>query len=107
MLVNHYTLLGEAARAVKFEDYTPINKIEVGLTSKRVTPEVRQALKEWKYEKVDGHWEQVYMNVPIIFREIKRNYKFLENPDTRFYDVDEYKIPNPFESYWKARFLVQ
>lgn len=107
MLTNHYTLLGDAARAVKFEDYTPFEKIEVGVQTNRLTPEVRQTLKEWKYETTAKGWEQNYMNVPIVFKEIKRKYRFFQQPDTKFFDVDEYKLPNPFESYWKARFIVQ
>ena len=31
----------------------------------------------------------------------------IKHLDQRFYDVDEYHIPNPFEKYWKARFLIQ
>ncbi len=107
VLQNHYTLLGDAAKAVRYEDYQPIPKLEVGLQTNRLTPEARQSLIEWGYTKTDRGYEQMKFNVPIIFREVKRKYRFFQHPDTRFFDVDEYKIPNPFENYWKARFIVQ
>lgn len=107
MLTNHYTLLGNAAKAVKDEDYTPFALLEVGIQTNRLTPEVRQSLKEWKYKITDRGWEQTYMNVPIVFKEIKRNYHFFQNPDTKFFDVDEYKLPNPWDNYWKSRFIIQ
>jgi hypothetical protein len=107
MLIGHYTLLGDAARAVKLGDYTPIGRIEVGLQTNRLTPEVKQALKEWRYVETENGWEQLFMNVLIIFKEVKRKYEFFQQPDTQYFDVDEYRIPNPFDKYWKARFLVQ
>ena len=107
MLTQHYTLLGDAARAVKFEDYTPFPKVEVGILTSRMTPEVKQSLREWKYVDTEDGWTQTFMNVPIVFKEIKRKYKFLENPDTRFFDVDEFKLPNPWSKYWESRHLVQ
>ena len=107
VLVNHYTLLGDAARAVRLEDYRPIARLEVGLQTNRLTPEVKSALKEWGYEKTDEGWVQTKFNVPIIFKEITRHYAFFQNPDTKFFDVDEFKVPNPFDTYWKSRFFVQ
>ena len=107
VLINHYVLLGDAAQAVKLEDYTPIKGIEVGIQTNRLTPEVRQALKEWGYTKTDNGWEQKIFNVPILFKEIKRKYQFFKNPDTKFFDVDEYKLPNPWQTYWQSRHLVR
>jgi hypothetical protein len=107
MLVSHYNLLGDASNAVRFEDYTPFKTLEVGIQTKRLTPEVKQSLKEWGYQTTDKGWEQEKFNTQILFKEIKRNYQFFQNPDTRIFDVDEYKIPNPFDTYWKSRFLVQ
>jgi hypothetical protein len=49
----------------------------------------------------------VYRGVPIELKVINRNYSFFEHPDFKYYMAEEFKIPNPFENYYKARFLIQ
>jgi len=44
---------------------------------------------------------------PIIATVIKRNYKFFKNADITFWGVTEFLMPNPFDDYWKARYLVK
>lgn len=48
-----------------------------------------------------------YKDVPVFIRVIKRNYKFFQNPDSVFYRVETFKIPNPFDHYWTARFIIK
>ncbi len=48
-----------------------------------------------------------YKDVPVFIRIINRNYKFFQNPDSVFYRVETFKIPNPFDGYWLARFIIK
>lgn len=45
--------------------------------------------------------------VPIYITIINRKYKFFENADITFWGVTEFMMPNPFDDYWKARYLVK
>ena len=45
--------------------------------------------------------------VPITIWVIHKQWKFFQSPDTKFYGVTSFKLPNPFNSYWRARFLVK
>lgn len=48
-----------------------------------------------------------HKGVPINIKMIKRNYKFFKNLDIKFFKITEFFIPNSFESYWRARFIIQ
>jgi len=45
--------------------------------------------------------------VPIRAKIIKKDIKYFENSDTVFYGVGEYRIPNPWDKYWKVKNLVR
>jgi len=45
--------------------------------------------------------------VPITIWIIHKKWKFFQNPDTKFYGITEFKLPNPFEKYWRSRFLIK
>ena len=45
--------------------------------------------------------------VPVIVWIIDNSYQFLENPDSRPYYTADFKLPNPFKDYWKARDLIK
>ncbi|MEK9207802.1 MAG: hypothetical protein AAB922_04920 [Patescibacteria group bacterium] len=48
-----------------------------------------------------------YNSVPIVIWIIKKKFKFLERPDKRAYLDMDLALPNPFKSYWNARWLVR
>ena len=107
-IIYDYIILGEAGKAIYEGRQIDTRKIEVGIRSDEVTPEVISLFKEWRYKPDDrGDWYTSFEGIQIVFKCIKRKYEFLKRPDMRFYDVDEYHIPNPFEKYWKARFIIQ
>jgi len=45
--------------------------------------------------------------VPIVIWVIHKKWKFFQSPDTKFYGITSFKLPNPFNSYWRSRFLVK
>jgi hypothetical protein len=59
------------------------------------------------FRKTDRGYEWEYKNVPIVIQIVKRKYSWFSNPDYIFYMGEEYKVPNPWKMYWKARYIVQ
>jgi hypothetical protein len=54
-----------------------------------------------------------YKGVPVELKFIDRRYVFFKNPDIVYYEysdkqmTDDFRVANPFEGYWKARFIVR
>lgn len=44
-----------------------------------------------------------YNGVPVYIRLIKGHYPFFDNPNTKFYFVENIALPNPFSEYWAQR----
>jgi hypothetical protein len=57
-------------------------------------------------EITDKGFEYEYRGVPIRVKFIHRSYPWFKNLDGVFYATGNYKVPNPFENYWKARHIV-
>lgn len=107
-LIYNYVILGDAGKAINEERQIDTDEIEVGIRKAEMTAERRSFFNEWGYKEDEkGNWHTSFEGVPIAFKVIKRNYDFFKRPDLRYYDVDEYHIPNPFEKYYKARFIIQ
>lgn len=107
-------LLGDLVQEIKLRkkdgfdgQYAEVDKIEWGIQKRYVTAEVKSLFKVWGYRETENGYEYEVQGVPVKLKVIERNYKFFEHPDTVFYGVDEFKIPNPFEKYWKARFIIK
>lgn len=45
--------------------------------------------------------------VPIIIWIIHRKFDVFKHPDTRFYYTSEFRLPNPFNKYWKIRHFIK
>ena len=58
-------------------------------------------------EMIPGEWQFEKFGVPIRVIVVERKYHFLQNLDLRMHLSSEYKIPNPFNKYWQARYLVK
>ncbi len=112
----NFILLGELAKAVweKTDRGFNADKLELAMFARQLTPEIKSLFKTWNFEQTDYGYKYYFtpptkwdIKIPVEIHVIKRDYKFLKNPDVGFFSVDEFRIPNPFENYWKARFLVQ
>ena len=84
-----------------------VDHIEWGIPERGLTTEVKSLFNTWGFKPNAKGYEYTFEGIPIQIRVIKRRYSFFERPDQRFYKVDDFKIPNPFEKYWRARFLIQ
>lgn len=104
----NYLVLGETAKNIKEEKQIQGDKIEVGLEERYLTREVKSLFNTYQgVEMTDKGFSYLFGEVPIEVKFITRRYKFFKNPDSKFYLAGEYRIPNPFENYWKSRFLVR
>lgn len=109
-----YVLLSDAARQLYdgkdgFNDSNiEVDKLEWGIFARNLTPEVQSLFRAWNFETwEDKGFKYQFGNVPIYVYVFTKKWKFFELPDMRFYGPDYFKIPNPFEKYWKARFIIK
>lgn len=86
--------LKEITLGVKEKDFTKFAKSIFTM----LHPEA-EVTPDYIFLRVDG--------VPVIIWIIHRKYKFFERPDFLWYKRTEFLIPNPFDKYWKARFLIK
>lgn len=106
-------LLGDVAYQVKmekrdgFSDTVSVDHLEWGIPKKNLTQEIVSLFKTWGFTPTDTGYEYTIQGVPVKIKVYERNYNFLTNPDLVFYGVDEFKVPNPFEKYWKVRNLIK
>lgn len=109
-----YVLLGDAARQL-FDGVDGFNgndikvdKLEWGMFEKNLTPEIKSLFLVWRFEPwLDKGFKYEFQGVPVYVHVITRKYKWFDVPDMKFYGPDFFKIPNPFEKYWKARFIIK
>jgi len=103
-----FLVLGDTLRGVLKEELYG-EGIELGIRERYLTKSTLGIMKlirpDLKVEPGSIYFE--HEGVPVDILIIKRNYKCLENPDTVFYKVTEYKIPNPLDGYFHARYLIK
>ena len=63
--------------------------------------------KKPEIKEEDGCLKLDYEGVPIEIKIIDRKYEFLKQPDMLFYKYDMFKIPNPWQSYWRVRGILK
>ena len=94
------------------------DKISGAIHTRHLIREVRSAIKTqldyWQsrnisdpYEMTDDYIKWTYKGVPVELKILKRRYSFFNNPDPVTYNYDDYKLANPFDKYWPARFIVR
>jgi len=109
-LQNTYFLLHETAKCAKENKELSGDGVDVGIEARYITPEVVSTLSA---HIKDGGMDEKgiisyeFEGVPVRIKIIKRNYKFLKHPDSVVFMYEGFRIPNPFDGYWKSRFLVR
>ena len=105
-----FFLLEGAARQV-YDDapYLSLNQIDAGVQDKYMRETGKYLMKlALPGVYIDQNTISFEHNgVPIVIWIIKKHWKFFDNPDMVFYGVVNLKVPNPFERYWKSRFLTK
>ena len=108
LLETTYLVLGEAAKCIYEDKKLDCNGIDFGIEKRYLTPEVLSTLKDWTTGDItDTGFIYKFEDVPLRFKFIKRKYHFFQYPDIKFYGPETYKLPNPFKTYWKARYLIK
>src|SRR3990167_5528108 len=107
-----YVVAGDIARQLYDNDdagrQLTVDKIEIIVRNGNINPMTTGLLKTFvPWVEFGQKILLEHEGVPIEIKVIKRKYQFIEYPDLRFYMSDEYKIPNQFDRYWKARFILQ
>ena len=104
-----FMLLDDTAEQVIHETPLDVPEISVGVQQKHLTRESKSTLKSLIPDLVDADVSLGYTHngVPVTIWVIQRRYKFFQCPDIRFYNITHFFVPNPFQSYWKARFLIK
>ncbi len=124
MCMVPYILLKETAKDVAAgpERLNEGTGIYVGIPKNSVTPELKSLIRTFKdhvdltygnqgrivdFKEDENGYSWMERGVPVYIQIIHRSYEFFKRPDFKFYRLEEYRIPNPFDKYWKARFLIQ
>ena len=99
------------ADCVKHQKLLQGDAIYVGVSIKEmrtryVYETIAQYLNKGK-EEVQENFEYFVGKVPVRVQVYKKNYEFFQYPDRTIYYYGDYLLPNPFDKYWKARFLVK
>ena len=103
-----FVLLGDTAKQVVDDVALEVEKVEIGVQERHITQDTVRLLKTYQPGIEMGDVIKLdYHGVPVEIKVIKKKYAFFQHPDLAYYMADEYKVPNPFSKYWKARFLVK
>ncbi len=108
-----YVLLGDAARQIHdgVDGYNgndlKVTKIEWGFNQSNLTAEIVSLFHQWDFKQTDYGFKYMFEQVPVEVHVFKKKYRLFDMPDMRFYGPDMFKIPNEFEKYWKARFILK
>ena len=109
-LLTPYFLLKKTAYDVKHDRYLEGDGIDVGIRSTAFTQYMYDILKEFfgfTPEEVNKGFEYKVGEVPVRIKVYFRNYHFFKYPDTKVYQYGTYLLPNPWDIYWKSRFLIR
>lgn len=105
-----FFLLEGAAKQVHDDlAYLSLNQIDAGIEEKNVRDSGKKMLKlVLPSIQIDQNTISFdYGGVPIVLWIVHKKWKFFQNPDTVFYGTVNFQVPNPFENYWKSRFLIK
>jgi len=102
-------LLGDASRNAWDGTDLSGDKIVFGIKSGEYTDLTKSTIRSMRPGAILEENEARYLTngVPVIIKVIRRKYEFLQNLDKKWYKYDEYLFANPFEKYYKARYIVQ
>ena len=110
-LLTPYFLHNKTAYSVKHNMLLEGNGIDVLIRDKSFTQYVYDILadkfKLTKDQVKNGFELKSVSGVPIRINVYTRDYKFFKYPDHVVYEFGTYQLANPFDVYWKSRFLIR
>jgi len=108
----NFLLLGETAHAAYYREGLEGTAIEIGVKPTSLSQYAFSTLKTLidgfgtAVDPVVGTCNSTMFNlgtIPVKMFILRRDSDVFHNPDTVFYDMNDYKIPNPFVKYYKNR----
>lgn len=111
-----FVVLGELARSMRDYEVPMLDSdmVHIGVMVRYYNPDTRSMLNTLLD---NAHVQNLYMDenivtfehngVPVQIDIVKNHYLFFEYPDVRFYRLTEFRLPNPFEEYWKWKDQVK
>ena len=106
-----FVLLGQTAYNIKNNLDQDLNvPIEIGIKRQHLTEYSRNTMK--MFLPPDTKWGKKaitfeHLGVLVTMKIIDKKWSFLSNPNHVYYKITQFKVPNPFDKYWKARGLVR
>ena len=108
-LLTPYFLHKKTAECVKHNKLLEGDGIDVLIRDKSVTQYVEDILKGYGFEpnKLKEGFEYKVGEVPVRVKVYSCNYHFFKYPDHVVYQFGTYQLANPFDVYWKSRYLIR
>jgi hypothetical protein len=81
------------------------HRILIALKKEHCVPEctsILMSVTEGIEVTTDG-WRVVVDGVPVILHIMTKKFDVFVDPDTVFYFVEQFQIPNPFMTYWNGK----
>jgi hypothetical protein len=102
-------LLADTAKQVLEDKPLTVDRIEVGLRRAELMDSRISTMKMLRPGIVINESECLYdtNGVPVFIQIFEKEHEFFKNLDTCMYLVGNYKIPNPFDKYYQARFILK
>lgn len=107
-----FILLGDVAKALREQKQLEADRIDVVMTRNQLTPEVKSNFKTWQFKVEPWGYSWTYSPPTLWHIKVPINlyfydhYALFENPDRVWASVENFLIPNPWESYWRGRHLI-
>ncbi len=102
-----FVVLGSAAYQIVHDEPLNVPKITLGVLKQHAVEEQTSLLKACDPSleiNMDG-WTFTKGSAKVIVRVLTKKYKTLMDPDTHWYFVEPFRIPNPFQEYWNGDHL--
>jgi len=102
-------LVGKTARDIFDDKLLEGEDVSWGLKRNDLAESTLSMLKTLKpdIQITDKEIWYKYKEIPVIIQIFDNDYEFFKNLDKKYYQVGEYLVPNPFEKYWKTRFIAK
>jgi hypothetical protein len=104
-----FLAVGETGKLMKENRMLEGENLELGVRKNDLTEYARSTIKQFVPDVQFLNEELWYKfnDVPVIVKIFQKDYEFLKNPDHVWYLNEVYNIPNPFDKYYKARFILK
>lgn len=99
-----FMALGNTALSIFNNEQDLSDPIHIGILKKYLMKAnestVRTLIKDATFN--DRSIKLIHNNIPITIDIINNEYSFFKYPDKKFYYVEDFYLPNPFEKYYKV-----